>query len=87
MRPLLILPSLVTGTMIFANQSAAATVNFAGFNGGNDLTVVEADEFDTAGSAGNTVFADAGNTGGGFNVPTFIAGAPRFFGGGVTVRF
>lgn len=64
MRPLLMLPFLVTGTMILANQSAAATVNFAGFNGGNDLTVVEADEFDIAGSAGNTVFADAGNTGG-----------------------
>lgn len=64
MRPLLMLPSLVTGTMILANQSAAVAVNFAGFNGGNDLTVVEADEFDTGGSAGNTVFADAGNTGG-----------------------
>lgn len=30
---------------------------------------------------------DAGNTGGSFGIPTFIAGAPRFFGGGVTVRF
>ena len=30
---------------------------------------------------------DAGNTGGGFGIPTFIAGPPRFFGGGITVRF
>ena len=30
---------------------------------------------------------DAGNTGGDFNIPTFIAGPPRFFGGGITVRF
>ena len=30
---------------------------------------------------------DAGNTGNGFGSPTFIAGAPRFFGGGVTFRF
>lgn len=27
---------------------------------------------------------DAGNTGGGFGIPTFIAGAPRFYGAGVT---
>ena len=30
---------------------------------------------------------DAGNTGGVFQIPTFIRGTPRFFGGGVTVRF
>ncbi|GAB4526599.1 MAG: TonB-dependent receptor [Amphiplicatus sp.] len=30
---------------------------------------------------------DAGNTGGSFGIPTFIAGAPRFYGGGVKVRF
>ena len=30
---------------------------------------------------------DAGNTGGGFGIPTYIAGAPRYFGGGVKVRF
>ncbi len=30
---------------------------------------------------------DAGNTGGGFGIPTYIAGAPRFYGGGVKVRF
>lgn len=30
---------------------------------------------------------DAGNTGGDFSIPTFIAGPPRFFGGGITVRF
>ena len=30
---------------------------------------------------------DAGNTGGTFNIPTYISGAPRFFGGGVTFRF
>ncbi|MGF1544208.1 MAG: TonB-dependent receptor [Parvularculaceae bacterium] len=30
---------------------------------------------------------DGGNTGGAFQIPTFIAGAPRFYGGGVTVRF
>lgn len=30
---------------------------------------------------------DAGNTGGSFGIPTFIAGPPRFWGGGVTVRF
>ena len=30
---------------------------------------------------------DAGNTGGAFGIPTYIAGAPRFYGGGVKVRF
>lgn len=30
---------------------------------------------------------DAGNTGGGFGIPTYIAGPPRFYGGGVKVRF
>ena len=30
---------------------------------------------------------DGGNTGGVFNIPTFIAGAPRFYGGGITFRF
>ncbi len=30
---------------------------------------------------------DAGNTGGAFGIPTFIAGPPRFFGGQVAVRF
>ena len=30
---------------------------------------------------------DAGNTGGSFGIPTYIAGAPRFYGGGVKVRF
>ncbi|MEM6414869.1 MAG: TonB-dependent receptor [Pseudomonadota bacterium] len=30
---------------------------------------------------------DAGNTGGGFGIPTFIGGPPRFYGGGVTFRF
>ncbi len=30
---------------------------------------------------------DAGNTGGSFQIPTFIVGQPRFFGGGVQFRF
>ncbi|MEL7482681.1 MAG: TonB-dependent receptor, partial [Pseudomonadota bacterium] len=30
---------------------------------------------------------DGGNTGGGFGIPTFIAGNPRFFGGGITLTF
>ena len=30
---------------------------------------------------------DAGNTGGAFGIPTYISGAPRFYGGGVKVRF
>ncbi len=30
---------------------------------------------------------DAGNTGGAFGIPTFIAGAPRFWGGGLRVTF
>ncbi|MEL6380213.1 MAG: TonB-dependent receptor [Pseudomonadota bacterium] len=30
---------------------------------------------------------DGGNTGGVFQIPTFIAGAPRFYGAGVTFRF
>ena len=30
---------------------------------------------------------DAGNTGGGFGIPTYIAGAPRYYGGGVKIRF
>ncbi|WP_428409252.1 TonB-dependent receptor [Hyphococcus sp.] len=30
---------------------------------------------------------DAGNTGDGFGIPTFIAGAPRMFGGYLTVRY
>lgn len=30
---------------------------------------------------------DAGNTGGGFGIPTFIPAEPRFFGGQVTARF
>jgi len=30
---------------------------------------------------------DAGNIGGNFNIPTYIPGPPRFFGGGVSVRF
>lgn len=30
---------------------------------------------------------DAGNTGGAFGIPTFIAGPPRFFGGQVSVKF
>ncbi|MEM9014437.1 MAG: TonB-dependent receptor [Pseudomonadota bacterium] len=30
---------------------------------------------------------DAGNTGGTFGVPTFIAGPPRFYGGGFTLRY
>ncbi|MEO0981668.1 MAG: TonB-dependent receptor [Pseudomonadota bacterium] len=30
---------------------------------------------------------DAGNTGGAFGIPTFIAGRPRFAGGSVTVRY
>ncbi|MBX2852402.1 MAG: PEP-CTERM sorting domain-containing protein [Phycisphaeraceae bacterium] len=64
MRRLLTLLFLATCTLVLAVQADAGTVNFAGFNGGNDLTVVEADEFDTAGTSGNTVFADAGNTGG-----------------------
>lgn len=64
MRRLLNLPFLTIGTLGLAVQADAATFTFAGFNGGNDLTVVEADEFDTAGTSGNTVFADVGNTGG-----------------------
>lgn len=30
---------------------------------------------------------DGGNTGGAFGIPTFIAGPPRFYGGGLRVRF
>ena len=30
---------------------------------------------------------DAGNTGDGFGIPTFIAGAPRMFGGYLTIRY
>ena len=30
---------------------------------------------------------DAGNIGGAFNIPTYIAGPPRFFGGGVNIKF
>ncbi len=30
---------------------------------------------------------DAGNTGDAFGIPTFIGGAPRFFGGSITVRY
>lgn len=30
---------------------------------------------------------DAGNTGGAFGIPTYIGGAPRFYGGGVKIRF
>lgn len=30
---------------------------------------------------------DAGNTGGGFGIPTFIPGEPRFYGGQLTARF
>ncbi len=30
---------------------------------------------------------DAGNTGGAFGIPTFIAGPPRFYGGGFSIRF
>jgi outer membrane receptor protein involved in Fe transport len=30
---------------------------------------------------------DAGNTGGGFGIPTFIPGPPRFYGGAIKVRF
>jgi iron complex outermembrane recepter protein len=30
---------------------------------------------------------DAGNTGGGFGIPTFIPGEPRFYGGQITARF
>jgi outer membrane receptor protein involved in Fe transport len=30
---------------------------------------------------------DAGNTGGAFGIPTFIAGAPRFFGLQVKAKF
>ncbi len=30
---------------------------------------------------------DAGNTGGSFGIPTFIAGNPRFFGGGIRYRY
>ncbi|MEO1474848.1 MAG: TonB-dependent receptor [Pseudomonadota bacterium] len=30
---------------------------------------------------------DGGNTGGSFGIPTFIAGKPRFYGGGISVQF
>jgi len=30
---------------------------------------------------------DGGNTGGAFGIPTFIAGKPRFYGGGISVQF
>ncbi|MEO0883665.1 MAG: TonB-dependent receptor [Pseudomonadota bacterium] len=30
---------------------------------------------------------DGGNTGGAFGIPTFIAGKPRFFGGGISLQF
>ncbi|MEM9347247.1 MAG: PEP-CTERM sorting domain-containing protein [Planctomycetota bacterium] len=64
MRPLLILPSLVTAALISTDYAVADTLTFLDFNGGNDLIVVEADPFDVNGVAGNTVFADPGNTGG-----------------------
>ncbi len=36
---------------------------------------------------GTEFIIDAGNTGGAFGVPTFIAGAPRFFGAGFSIVF
>ncbi|MDZ7627905.1 MAG: TonB-dependent receptor [Parvularculaceae bacterium] len=49
------------------------------------------DRFEVYGYAENLLdkeyIIDAGNTGGGFGIPTFIAGAPRFWGGGFRVTF
>ncbi|MEM9345813.1 MAG: PEP-CTERM sorting domain-containing protein [Planctomycetota bacterium] len=57
MRRFLNLSLLTIGTLGLAVQADAATVPFVGFNGGNDLIVVEADEFNVGGTPGNTVFA------------------------------
>jgi outer membrane receptor protein involved in Fe transport len=38
-------------------------------------------------ATGEDYLLDAGNTGGGFGIPTFIPAEPRFYGGQITARF
>jgi len=66
------------------SQDAYGLVNInAGVDWGEDLTF----ELYAKNLLDKEFIVDGGNTGGVFKIPTFIAGAPRFYGGRVKVRF
>ena len=78
-----------TGAMLFQvpalSEDGYALFNLkAGYTFGDSGISVEAYVNNIA---DKDYLIDAGNTGNSFNIPTFIAGPPRFYGIGLNIRY